>query len=92
MSARLGFSIAFQADPDVLLIDEVLGVGDMEFRRKSSEALRQKIRSNKTVVLVSHMPQTVKELCDRAVWIDGGISKAQGDVGTVLGHYLGQAT
>ena len=91
MNARLGFSIALQADPDVLLIDEVLGVGDVEFRRKSSEALREKIKSNKTVVLVSHTPQTVKELCDRAVWIDGGVSRAEGDIDTVLGQYLGQA-
>ncbi len=91
MNARLGFSIAVQADPDVLLIDEVLGVGDVEFRRKSSEALRDKIKSNKTVVLVSHTPQTVKELCDRAVWIDAGVSRAEGDIDTVLGQYLGQS-
>ncbi len=90
MNARLGFSVAFQSDPDILLIDEVLGVGDVEFRRKSSEALQEKIRSNKTVVLVSHAPQTVRELCDRVVWIDGGVTNAVGDTDTVLNAYLGQ--
>jgi lipopolysaccharide transport system ATP-binding protein len=90
MNARLGFSVAFQSDPDILLIDEVLGVGDVEFRKKSTDALREKIKSDKTVVLVSHTPQTVKELCNRAVWIDGGVTKAEGGTDEVLEQYLGQ--
>jgi lipopolysaccharide transport system ATP-binding protein len=90
MNARLGFSVAFQSDPDILLIDEVLGVGDVEFRKKSTDALREKIKSDKTVVLVSHMPQTVKELCNRAVWIEGGATKAEGGTNEVLEQYLGQ--
>lgn len=89
MRARLGFSVAFQADPDVLLVDEVLGVGDVEFRRKSAQAMREKIKSNKTVVLVSHTPQSVRELCDRAVWIDQGVSQCDGSVEEVMGEYLG---
>ncbi len=88
MRTRLGFSVAFQADPDVLLVDEVLGVGDVEFRKKSAEAMREKIKSNKTVVLVSHTPQSVKELCDRAVWIDRGVSRCEGNVDDVMGEYL----
>lgn len=88
MNARLGFSVAFQSDPDILLIDEVLGVGDVEFRKKSTAALRDKIKSDKTVVLVTHTPQTVKELCDRAVWIDGGATRAEGDRDEVLEQYL----
>ena len=87
MRARLGFSVAIQIDPDVLLIDEVLGVGDAVFRKKSSDVIRQRIRSNKTVVLVSHDQQTISKLCDRAVWIDKGYSKAEGDTKAVLKAY-----
>lgn len=87
MKARLGFSVAFQLDPDVLLIDEVLGVGDSDFLRKSSAVMQDKIRSNKTIVLVSHSAEIVRKLCDRAVWIEDGISRAYGDTSDVLGVY-----
>lgn len=87
MRARLGFSVAFQADPDVLLVDEVLGVGDLAFRQKSSDAMRERIRSNKTVVLVSHATQTVLELCDRVIWIDGGRTRMEGAPKQVLDQY-----
>lgn len=87
MKARLGFSIAFQLDPDVLLVDEVLGVGDETFKKKSGLVMKEKIRSDKTVVLVSHAQNTIRELCDRAVWIEGGISKAEGLVKDVLKEY-----
>lgn len=89
MKARLGFSIAFHADPDVLLIDEVLGVGDVDFRKQSEAAMREKIRSGKTVVLVSHSAATIRQLCDRAVWIEGGITRMEGDPDTVLVAYEG---
>lgn len=87
MRARLGFATAFQLEPDVLLIDEVLGVGDEGFRRKSMQALQDKIRSDKTIVLISHSPGTIRELCDRAVWIEAGVSRAVGDTRTVLSEY-----
>jgi lipopolysaccharide transport system ATP-binding protein len=90
MRARLGFSVAFQADPDVLLVDEVLGVGDMAFRKKSSEAMRERIRSNKTVVLVSHGLQTIEDLCDRVIWIDSGKSREEGSVKRILELYEAQ--
>ncbi len=70
MRSRLGFSVSLQLDPDVLLIDEALGVGDHEFKERSGAAMRARMRSNKTVVVVSHDPYTVKDLCDRAVWIE----------------------
>jgi lipopolysaccharide transport system ATP-binding protein len=89
MNARLGFSVALHADPDILLIDEVLGVGDLEFRKKSTQALREKIKSDKTVVLVTHTPQTVRDLCDRAVWIDQGVTRIEGDREEVLAQYVG---
>lgn len=87
MKARLGFSVAFQLDPDVLLIDEVLGVGDSDFQRKSSAIMHEKIRSDKTIVLVSHSVETIRKLCDRAVWIEDGISRAYGDTFDVLSVY-----
>ncbi|MCB0445941.1 MAG: ABC transporter ATP-binding protein [Gelidibacter sp.] len=87
MKARLGFSVAFQLDPDVLLIDEVLGVGDSDFQRKSSAIMHDKIRSNKTIVLVSHSVETIRRLCDRAVWIEEGVSHAYGNTADVLNIY-----
>lgn len=87
MKARLGFSVAFQLEPDILLIDEVLGVGDAEFREKSSSIMRQKIRSNMTIVLVSHSPGTIRQLCDRAVWIENGQTQLEGDTDSVIEKY-----
>ncbi len=70
MRSRLGFSVSLQLDPDILLVDEALGVGDHEFKERSSRAMRERLRSKKTIVFVSHDPFTVKALCDRAVWIE----------------------
>lgn len=88
MRARLGFATAFHVDPDVLLIDEVLGVGDAAFVQKSKAVMRERIRSERTVVLVSHSAASVRELCDRAVWIDKGCVAAQGGTESVLEDYL----
>jgi lipopolysaccharide transport system ATP-binding protein len=87
MKARLGFSIAFQLDPDIFLLDEVLGVGDETFREKSTRKMKEKILSDQTVVLVSHNPNTINELCDRSVWIENGISRAEGAPLDVLKEY-----
>jgi len=88
MQMRLGFSIAIQIEPDVLLVDEVLGVGDAAFHRKSSQALREKILAHdKTVVLVSHQKETIKELCNRAAWMDQGTIRAAGPVDEILALY-----
>lgn len=87
MRARLGFAVAFRLKPDVLLIDEVLGVGDEGFRAKSTEAIKDTIRSDRTVVLVSHNAGTIRELCDKAVWIEQGISRAVGSTDAVLQAY-----
>lgn len=90
MRARLGFSVAIQVDPDVLLIDEVLGVGDEEFRKKSTAEMKRLIKSDKTVVLVSHALPVVKELCDRLVWIENGFVKGAGETEAILKLYAGQ--
>jgi len=87
MVARLGFSVAFQANPDILLIDEVLGVGDAEFSQKSAQVMRERIRSNKTIVFVSHHAILIEQLCDRVIWIEQGESKVDGDTATVLQAY-----
>lgn len=87
MKARLGFSVAFKTEPDILLIDETLGVGDASFRQKSEHAMRERIRSNHTVVLVSHSTLLLQSLCDRIVWIDGGVSVMEGEAKPVLDAY-----
>lgn len=88
MKARLGFGVAFTSDPDILLIDEVLGVGDRDFRNKSTNAMREKIASDKTVIVVSHSEPLVRAICDRVIWIEDGKTMAQGDVDTVLEQYV----
>lgn len=87
MKARLGFSVAFKTEPDILLVDETLGVGDASFRKKSEAAMRERIQSNHTVVLVSHSSTFIGSLCDRVVWIDGGVSVMQGNTDEVLEAY-----
>ncbi|MBB1518691.1 ABC transporter ATP-binding protein [Aquipseudomonas guryensis] len=88
MRARLGFAVAIHADPDILLIDEVLGVGDQNFKDKSHKAMKQKISSNKTVVLVSHSMDAIKSLCDRVIWIHEGKSIICDEANYVTNGYL----
>lgn len=88
MRARLGFSVAYHVDPDVILLDEILGVGDEAFRKKSTMAMKKRIKSDRTVVLASHSIPLLKEVCDRMVWIEEGKIKLQGDVSSVVAAYL----
>jgi lipopolysaccharide transport system ATP-binding protein len=87
MLMRLGFSVAMQVEPDVLLIDEILAVGDAEFAQKSGAALRERIHGGTTVVFVSHRDEQIREVCNRALWIEHGRSVMQGDVADVLKAY-----
>ena len=87
MVLRLGFAVAMQSQPDVLLIDEVLGVGDADFLEKSTADLQRKMRSGMTCVLVSHQDDTIRQYCDRAVLVHGGRVIAQGDVEQTLRRY-----
>jgi lipopolysaccharide transport system ATP-binding protein len=87
MKARLGFSVAFHLDPDVFLIDEVLAVGDADFRKKSLAVMQKKILSDKTIVLVSHSAGTIRQLCTRAVWIEEGVTRMEGDTESVIEAY-----
>ena len=87
MLSRLGFSITTIISPDVLLVDEVLSVGDKHFREKAERTMIAKIQSHQTVVLVSHSHQQIARLCDRAVLIDEGMSLASGEPHEVLKIY-----
>jgi len=87
MLLRLGFSVAMQVEPDVLLIDEVLAVGDADFQQKSGSALRQRIQGGTTVVFVSHGDAQIRQVCDSVLWIEHGRSVMLGAVDTVLGAY-----
>lgn len=88
MHARLGFATALEVDPDVLLIDEMLAVGDESFRVKSAEAIRQRLKSGKTAILVSHDAGTIQELCNRAIWIEHGEVLAEGTPAVVIPQYM----
>jgi len=87
MKARLGFSVAFHLDPDVLLVDEVLGVGDANFKQKSKKVMEEKLKSDKTIVMVSHSLPLLERLCDRILWIERGETFMSGDPDEVLPAY-----
>ncbi len=87
MTARLGFAVAFMADPDILLLDEVMGVGDASFRAKSTAAMRERLKSDRTVIMVSHNPQAILDICDRVVWIEKGATRLDGPPREVLDIY-----
>jgi ABC-type polysaccharide/polyol phosphate transport system ATPase subunit len=91
MVVRLAFSIAIQCQPDLLLIDEVMAVGDASFQEKSKDALVAFRRAGKAMLFVSHSPVTVAEMCDRALWIDHGSVMMDGSVRDVLDAYYGRA-
>ncbi|WP_444931466.1 ABC transporter ATP-binding protein [Microbulbifer sp. SSSA002] len=85
--ARLGFSIAIRTNPEILLLDEILGVGDKKFKERSSQELKKRVSSDQTVVLVSHSIRTLKKFCDRVLWIDQGKVKMLGPTQHVLDCY-----
>ncbi|MEE0942203.1 MAG: ABC transporter ATP-binding protein [Methanobrevibacter sp.] len=91
MLAKLGFSIATTVNPDILIIDEVLGVGDVNFFKKSRDKIKSLMDGGTTVLLVSHSIPQIRELCDKAIWIDNGSLKEIGEVNTVCDHYLKDA-
>ena len=87
MYARLAFSVATHVDPDLLIIDEILSVGDEHFSRKSGAKLDQFRRAGKTIVLVTHDLATLEGRCDEAAWLDAGALKAYGDPAFVISEY-----
>lgn len=91
MYVRLGFAVAVNVDPDVLVIDEVLAVGDENFQRKCMEKIAEFRHDGRTIVLVSHGLPLVRALCDQALWLDHGAVAAIGDPGDVINAYAGVA-
>ena len=91
MLSKLGFSIATIVDPDILILDEVLGVGDITFRKKSKEKLKSLMESHTTVLLVSHSINEIRSICDKAIWIDKGRVVEVGEVNSVCDHYEEEA-
>lgn len=88
MRAKLGFAIATLVEPDILIIDEILSVGDIKFQKKSSEKLLSLIDSGITVLLVSHSVGQIRNICNKAIWIDDGEIKMMGDVNEVCDAYV----
>jgi ABC-type polysaccharide/polyol phosphate transport system ATPase subunit len=87
MYGRLAFSVAVNMDPDILLIDEALSVGDAKFRKKSFEKMRELCSEDRTIVLVSHALGSIEELCDQAIWIHKGELQMEGEPSDVIHAY-----
>jgi ABC-type polysaccharide/polyol phosphate transport system ATPase subunit len=87
MYGRLGFSVAVNMDPDILLIDEALSVGDARFKRKSFEKMRELCTEDRTIVLVSHSMASIEELCDQAIWLHKGELRMEGEPDEVIDAY-----
>ncbi|HLE13323.1 MAG TPA: ABC transporter ATP-binding protein [Anaerolineales bacterium] len=87
MWARLGFAVATDVEPDILIIDEILSVGDEAFQRKSFARIRAFYERGATILLVSHTMDTIRAMCHQAVWLDHGVMKAVGEVENVIMAY-----
>jgi lipopolysaccharide transport system ATP-binding protein len=87
MFARLAFSVATHVDPDLLIIDEILSVGDEHFSRKSTAKMEEFRRAGKTILLVTHDLGSLQSHCDEAAWLDAGVLKAYGDPAFVISEY-----
>ncbi|MFH1156193.1 MAG: ATP-binding cassette domain-containing protein [Pseudomonadota bacterium] len=87
MRARLGFSIGITIDADLLLIDEVLSVGDAGFRKKAEAAMAARVNSEQTVILVSHSAAQIRKLCDRVAWIEDGCLRAVGETAILMDQF-----
>ena len=88
MVARLGFSVATSLRPDIMLVDEVLSVGDSQFQEKCLARMSAFQEQGTTIVLVTHSMGRVEAFCERAIWLDGGVIRAQGASSSVVNQYL----
>jgi ABC-type polysaccharide/polyol phosphate transport system ATPase subunit len=88
--ARLGFSVAIHSNPDIVLVDEVLAVGDASFRRRAIDSLRQLIAAGKTVLFISHDMWNVRRLCDHILWMDQGSVRAYGPAAEIAERYMSE--
>ena len=90
MRARLGFSIATMVKPDILIVDEILSVGDYKFRQKCEKRMNEMLAGGTTLLYVSHSIDEVKRLCDHALWIEKGVARMQGDANEVCDAYIAE--
>lgn len=90
MRARLGFSIATMVKPDILIVDEVLAVGDYKFRQKCEQRMKELLAGGTTLLYVSHSIDEVRRLCDHAIWLDKGVARMQGEVNAVCDAYIAE--
>ena len=88
MRARLGFAIATMVKPDILIVDEVLAVGDYKFRQKCEKRMQEMLKGGTTLLFVSHNIEEVRRLCTHAIWIDKGVARMQGEVKEVCDAYM----
>lgn len=88
MQARIGFSIATMVRPDILIVDEVLSVGDFKFREKCNARMEEMLSAGTTLLLVSHSMEDILKLCDHAAWLDKGVLKMSGEVQAVTEAYV----
>jgi lipopolysaccharide transport system ATP-binding protein len=88
MYVRLGFSVAISVQPDILVVDEVLAVGDEEFQRKCLQKFSDFKAAGRTVILVSHSMESVREMCDEVAWLEKGKLQLVGEAGKVIKRYL----
>ena len=91
MRAKLGFSIATMIEPDILIVDEILSVGDIKFRKKSSEKINELMAEGVTVLLVSHSINQIRKICDKCIWIDNGQIIMEGPSDEVCDAYVENA-
>ena len=87
MAMRLGFAVAMMIKPDVLVLDEVLAVGDQHFQKKCMDRISEIRQAGTTILFVSHSSYHVRQICDRAIWIHDGVKVMEGDPGTVVDEY-----
>ena len=88
MFMRLAFSVAINVDADILLVDEILSVGDQHFQAKCINKMKELKKEGKTMVFVTHSLGSARELCDRAIWLNKGVIQMDGDTNTVVDKYL----
>lgn len=87
MTAKLAFSIATIVDPEILIVDEILSVGDLRFQEKSKNKMMEMIKGGTTVLYVSHSLESIKDLCNKVVWLDHGQVVKMGDTKEICDEY-----
>lgn len=90
MKARLGFSVATMVKPDILIVDEILSVGDYKFKQKCIKRMDELLSGGTTLLYVSHNIEEVRQLCDHAIWLDKGVDRMQGEANAVCDAYMAE--